>query len=125
MEGLLAALGAAHAERLLGEAPPGPVVARLEPPLAGAAGLRAVAQALAWRGRTAILGGLDGGRAHLCFARPRGPGPNLGDAMRRAAAIVAGKGGGTPDLAQGSGPETGALGRALDSARESAEDRGA
>jgi alanyl-tRNA synthetase len=125
MEGLLAALGAAHAGRLLGEAPPGPVVARLEPPLAGAAGLRAVAQALASRGRTAILGGLDGGRAHLCFARPRGPGPNLGDAMRRAAAIVAGKGGGAPDLAQGSGPEVGALGRALDAARESAEDRGA
>jgi alanyl-tRNA synthetase len=125
VEGLLGALGAAHAERLAAGSAAGPVVARLEPPLAGPAGLRAVAQALAARGRTALLGGLEGGRAHLCFARPRGPGPSLGDALRRSAAILGGKGGGSPDLAQGSGPDVEVLGRALDSARESVEDRGA
>jgi alanyl-tRNA synthetase len=125
LEALLGALGAAHAERLLAGDAAGPVVARLEPPLSGAVGLRAVAQALAARGRTALLGGIEGGRAHLCFARPRGPGPNLGEALRRSAAVLGGKGGGSPELAQGSGPDAAALGRALDSARESAEDRGA
>jgi alanyl-tRNA synthetase len=125
LEGLLGALGAAHAERLLAGAAAGPVVARLEPPLCGPVGLRAVAQALASRGRTALLGGVDGGRAHLCFARPRGQGPNLGEVLRRSATVLGGKGGGSPELAQGSGPETGALGRALDSAREWVEDRSA
>jgi alanyl-tRNA synthetase len=123
-ERLVEALAAAEASRLA-EAPPGPVVARLEPPLSAPAGLRAAAQALATRGRTALLGGVEGGRAHLCFARPRGPGPNLGEALRRAAGEVGGKGGGSAELAQGSGPEVGALGRALDSARKSVEDPGA
>jgi alanyl-tRNA synthetase len=121
LEVLLAAVAASVADRLA-DGPPGPVASRLEVPLSTPAGLRATAQALAARGRVALLGSVDGGRAHLCFARPRGPGRDLGAALRTAAAALGGKGGGTPDLAQGSGPDVGALGRALDSARESVED---
>ena len=120
-EALLVALGTSAADRLA-DAPAGPVVAQLEPPLSAPAGLRAAALALAARGRTALLGGVDLDRAHLCFARPKGPGPNVGEALRAAAALLGGKGGGSPELAQGSGPHAAALGRALDSARESVED---
>lgn len=124
LEVLLAALAAAVADRLA-DGPAGPVASRLEAPLSTPAGLRATAQALAARGRVALLGSVDADRAHLCFARPRGPGRDLGAALRLAAAALGGKGGGAPDLAQGSGPEVAALGRVLDSARESVEDPGA
>jgi alanyl-tRNA synthetase len=110
----LAGLEAGRLAAAIGAA--APVAARLEGPLATPAGLRAVAQALASRGRIALLGCEDGGRAHLCFARPRGAGPNLGELLRGAAALLGGKGGGSPDLAQGSGPEAGRLGAALDGA---------
>jgi len=90
------------------------VASRLEPPLAAPVGLRAVAQALAARGRVALLAGVDEGRASLCFARPRGPGPHLGDLVREAAALLGGKGGGAPDLAQGGGPGADRIGEALD-----------
>ncbi|MGA8890703.1 MAG: DHHA1 domain-containing protein, partial [Anaeromyxobacteraceae bacterium] len=49
----------------------------------------------------------------LCFARPRGAGPHLGELLREAAALVGGKGGGAPDLAQGSGPSRERLDEAL------------
>jgi alanyl-tRNA synthetase len=115
---LVEALAAAEAGCRVAAAPgPGPVVARLEPPLAGAVGLRAVAQAVAALGRVALVGGVDGDRAHLCFARPRGPGPDLGAALREAVALLEGKGGGSPDLAQGGGPRAGALADALERAR--------
>jgi alanyl-tRNA synthetase len=94
----------------------GPVSARLEGVLGTAAGLRAVGQALAARGRTALLGAAGEGGAVLCFARPKGAGPHLGEMLRQAAALVGGKGGGAPDLAQGGGPEVGRLGEALDGA---------
>ena len=114
MAQLLESLAAAEAARLDGATAVGrPVVARMEGSLAGPAGLKAVAQALAARGRTALAGGVESGRAHLCFARPRGPGPNLGEALREAVALVGGKGGGAPDLAQGSGPSVEALDAAL------------
>jgi alanyl-tRNA synthetase len=116
---LVEALAALEAGRLAGAAPgEGPVVGRLEAPLAGAAGLRAVAQALAARGRVALLGGVEGDRAQLCFARPRGPGPNLGAALREAVALLEGKGGGSPDLAQGGGPRADGLDAALSLARD-------
>jgi alanyl-tRNA synthetase len=56
---------------------------------------------------------VDAERAHLCFARPRGAGPHLGDLLREAAAGIGGKGGGAPDLAQGSGPAREGLDEAL------------
>ncbi|HET8734678.1 MAG TPA: DHHA1 domain-containing protein, partial [Anaeromyxobacteraceae bacterium] len=112
-ERLVEALAAAEAARLDGGAAAGPVRARLEGALGTAAGAKAVAQALAARGRVALVGCVDGGRAHLCFARPRGAGPHLGEILREAVALAGGKGGGAPDLAQGSGPAVDRLDEAL------------
>ena len=117
VEGLVEALSAAEAERLDGSRPAGlPLAARIEGLLCTAAGLRAVAQALAGRGRVALVGGIDGDRAHLCFARPRGTGAHLGDVLREVVAALGGKGGGSADLAQGSGPAVERLDEALASA---------
>jgi alanyl-tRNA synthetase len=66
----------------------------------------------------ALLGGIEGDRAQLCFARPRGPGPNLGAALREAVALLEGKGGGSPELAQGGGPRADGLDAALARARD-------
>jgi len=114
---LVEALAAAEAERLDGSRPgTAPLAARIEGLLGTAAGLRAVAQALAGRGRVALVGGVEGERAHLCFTRPRGPGAHLGEVLREAVALLGGKGGGSPDLAQGSGPAAARLDEALASA---------
>jgi len=95
----------AEAERLASRGP-GPVRAVLSAPAFGAAAwARAVAQALCARGRLALLASAEQGRGHLAFARPRGPGPDLSRPLRVAAAALGGKGGGSPDFAQGSGPE--------------------
>jgi alanyl-tRNA synthetase len=112
-ERLALGLAAAEATRLAAAAP-GPVVAEIVPPGGPApAFLRAVASALAAAGRTAVLGAREAGRGHLCFARPRGSGPPAGEAVRIAAARLGGKGGGSPELGQGSGPEEARLGEAL------------
>ena len=117
VEGLVEALAAAQAERLDGSRSGGlPLAARIEGQLGTAAGLRAVAQALVGRGRVALVGGIDGDRAHLCFARPRGTGAHLGEVLREVVAALGGKGGGSADLAQGSGPAVERLDEALASA---------
>jgi alanyl-tRNA synthetase len=114
---LVEALAAGEAERLDGSRPGNsPVVARLEGALATAAGLRAMAQALVGRGRVALVGGVEGDRVNLCFARPRGPGVHLGEVLRESAGALGGKGGGSPDLAQGSGTLLERLDEALASA---------
>jgi alanyl-tRNA synthetase len=114
LERLLEALAASEAQRIDAGAGAGaPVALRLEGATATPAGVKAVAQALAARGRTALLGCVEGERAHLCFARPRGPGAHLGEILREAAALLGGKGGGAPDLAQGSGPARERLDEAL------------
>ena len=111
---LLEALAAVEAERLAGTHPAGaPLSVRLDGALGSPAGLKAVAQSLAARGRVALVGGVDGGRAHLCFARARGPGVHLGELLRESAAFLGGKGGGAPELAQGSGPDGARLDEAL------------
>jgi alanyl-tRNA synthetase len=114
VERLVAAVAEAEAARL--SAAGGPVVREVvTPPVAGApAYLKALAQALAGRGKVAFLGAAEDGRAHLCFVRPRGEGPHLGDALRAAVALLGGKGGGAPDSAQGSGPALGMLAAALE-----------
>jgi alanyl-tRNA synthetase len=115
-EKLALALAAGEAERLLG-ASQGPVRAVVQPPAPGApAYLKAVAAALAAKGRIALLGAVEDGRAHLAFARPKGQGPHLGEVLRVAAAALGGKGGGAPDAAQGSGPDVAKLEAALDEA---------
>ena len=117
LDRLALAVAAAEADRL-GKGD-GAVTEVLTPPVgADAAGyLRSVAQALAARGRTALLGARGDGRALLCFARPKGPGPDLGALLREAVALLGGKGGGAPDLAQGGGPQVEKLGEALERAR--------
>jgi alanyl-tRNA synthetase len=89
------------------------VSARLDGALGSPAGIKAVAQAIASRGRIALVAGVEGERAHLCFARARGPGVHLGEILRESAALLGGKGGGAPELAQGSGPDGARLDEAL------------
>lgn len=116
---LAVALAAVEADRLAA-ASPGAIRAVVVPPSPGApAYLRAVAGALAGKGRVALLGAIEDGRAHLAFARPKGPGPHLGEVLRAAATALGGKGGGAPDAAQGSGPDVAKLEAALDAARAS------
>ncbi|MGC3999922.1 MAG: alanyl-tRNA editing protein [Anaeromyxobacter sp.] len=116
VERLLGALAEGEADRL-GALAPAVVRATLSPPAPGAATwLKAVSLALAGRGRIALLGAVEEGRAYLAFARPRGEGPHLGERLKVAAAALGGKGGGAPDAAQGSGPEVAALERVLEEA---------
>jgi alanyl-tRNA synthetase len=118
LERLALELASVEAERLASAPATGAIAAELTPPTSDAAGwLRAVAQALAARGRTALLAARQPDRALLCFARPKGTGPDLGAALREAAAALGGKGGGAPDLAQGGGPEVAKLAEVLAAAR--------
>lgn len=114
LERLLFAAAEAEAERLAQNAE-GPVVrSTTVPPVPGAlAWMRAVGQALASKGKVALLGALEDGRAHLVFTRARGEGPHLGQALKAAVELVEGKGGGSPDAAQGSGPKVDRLDLAL------------
>ena len=90
-----------------------PVVARVE----RASLARALAAAIAERGATGLIGALEDGRAHLCFARPRGAaGPGMNEVLKGALEVLGGKGGGSPDFAQGSGEPT-RLDEALAAAR--------
>jgi alanyl-tRNA synthetase len=118
-EGMLRTLAEAEAERLAGGGGAGVVRAVLVPPGGGsAAWLRAVASGLAGRGRIALLGGVEAGKGALCFARPKGPGPSMGDLLKEAVALLGGKGGGAPELAQGGGPDGGQVEAALRLAEE-------
>lgn len=77
-----------------------PVVAKVE----RASLMRAIAAAVAERGATALIGAVEDGRAHLCFARPRGAsGPAMNELLKSALQLLDGKGGGNADFAQGSG----------------------
>ncbi|HMA38812.1 MAG TPA: DHHA1 domain-containing protein [Gemmatimonadales bacterium] len=76
--------------------------------------------AVAAKGRLALLGAVEDGRAYLAFARAKGAGPHLGELVRAAAAALGGKGGGSPEQAQGSGPEAARLDEALDAAARGA-----
>ena len=77
-----------------------PVVARVE----RASLARAIAAAVAERGATALIAAVEDGRAHLCFARPRGAaGPGMNELLKASLEVLGGKGGGSPDFAQGSG----------------------
>ena len=77
-----------------------PVVAKVE----RASLARAIAAAVAERGAIALIAAVEDGRAHLCFARPRGPdGPAMNQLLKQSLQIIAGKGGGSTEFAQGSG----------------------
>ena len=98
LEALQGDLAKLEAAQLM--AKPGPVVAKVD---RGAAFARAVAQAISSQGRTALIASIEDGRAHLCFARPKGEGPAMGALLKEALAVLGGKGGGNPEFAQGSG----------------------
>ncbi len=97
LQGELAKVEAAQLRARFGAAP---VVARLE---RGAAFARAVAQAISAEGGTALIASTEDGRGHLCFARPKGAGPAMGALLKESLALLSGKGGGSPDFAQGAG----------------------
>ena len=108
IEALEAELAVHRAEALCAAHPHGPVVAVLD----GEASLaRGVASAVAARGRTALIAAIstDGQaaagerRAHLVFTRPRGDGPAMNALLKSALVQLNGKGGGSPEHAQGSG----------------------
>ena len=79
--------------------PDAPIVSTVE----RASFARALSGALAERGAIALIGAVEDGRAHLCFARPKGKGPAMNELLKEALPILSGKGGGSPDFAQGSG----------------------
>ena len=62
---------------------------------------------------TVLLGVAQNGRAHLLFARGRAVTLSAADLIKEALPLVSGRGGGKPDLAQGSGSEPARLGEAL------------
>jgi alanyl-tRNA synthetase len=77
-----------------------------------AAELRALAARLAAHPNTIALLGASGGSAHLVLGRADGPespaGPDMREALKAALALLgAGRGGGSPALAQGGGPAAG------------------
>jgi len=76
-----------------------PVVAKVE----RASFARVLSSAIAERGAIALVAAVEDGRAHLCFARPKGNGPAMNELLKEALAVLSGKGGGSPDFAQGSG----------------------
>jgi len=100
LEALQGELAKLEAAQLRTKAGAGPVVARVE---RGAAFARSIAQAIAAEGGTALIASIEEGRAHLCFARPKGPGPAMGAILKDALALLGGKGGGGAEFAQGSG----------------------
>jgi len=98
-DGLLEELAKLEAGRLRAQADP--VIAKVG---RGSAFARAVAQAIAEGGGTALLAAVEEGRAHLVFARPKGAaGPAMGALLKESLAVLGGKGGGGADFAQGSG----------------------
>jgi alanyl-tRNA synthetase len=81
--------------------------------------LRTVAQKLVEKpGRVILLGSVAGGRAHLVFARSRDVDADMNAMLRSAAEAVAGRGGGTPEIAQGGGPDVEGVPQALATARK-------
>ncbi len=62
-----------------------------------------LASALVARGRIALIASPDGERGHLCFARPAGTGVPMNTVLKSVLPILAGQGGGSAEIAQGSG----------------------
>ena len=114
-------LASEHAElraaQLHAQTPTGVLVVR---EARGASGARSIALALIALGRTALVASVENERAYLCFGRPKGAGPPLHDLLRAAVLKLGGKGGGSPDFAQGSG-EAGGLDAVLAAAKAETE----
>ena len=72
-------------------------------------------------GTIALLGLRSAGRASLIFARSADLADDMNALLKNTAPIVAGRGGGTPNLAQGGGTGVGQLDEALEAARQAVE----
>lgn len=85
----------------------------------GPAELRALATRLVeTSGRIVLLGSVADGRAHLVFARSEDGRADMGALIRGALSAVDGRGGGSPSIAQGGGPEIAGLDNALAAAKQ-------
>lgn len=79
--------------------------------------LRRLASAIAAHGNTiALLGSRDGETARLVFARSADATGDMNALMREACALLDGRGGGKPDMAQGGGRKLERLAEALETA---------
>jgi alanyl-tRNA synthetase len=100
VEALEAELAAQKAERLIAAIPQGPIVESIS---GGAQTAKHLAATLVTRGRMALIAATESNRAHLCFARPPGPGLAMNLLLREVLPLLNGKGGGSAENAQGSG----------------------
>lgn len=79
--------------------------------------LRSVARKLVEKpDRVVLLGSVADGRAHLVFARSDNTDADMGALLRDELEAVGGRGGGSPEIAQGGGPDTDGVADALDAA---------
>jgi alanyl-tRNA synthetase len=70
-------------------------------------------------GQIALLGAIDDARAMICVACGEGIGAKAGDVLRVGLPMIEGRGGGKPDMAQGSGVKLEGLSAALEAMRSS------
>jgi alanyl-tRNA synthetase len=109
-------LGYEAAERLAElSAAPGRGVLRLTFPERDVDAVRALLKEIIERAPVVVLAGVVAS-GRLCFGRPSGDGPDLAGVLARACREVGGRGGGTPEFAQGAVPPGEAVARALDAA---------
>jgi alanyl-tRNA synthetase len=114
IEALEAELAAHKAEQLIAATPTGAIAETIQGDMQAA---KVLAAELVARGRIALVAAREGGRAHLCFARPSGPGLPMNAVLKAVLPILGGKGGGSAENAQGSG-EASRLSEALAAALE-------
>ncbi len=100
VEALEEKLSAQMAEQLIAAHPSGAIAHTVE---GGMQAAKLLAAALVARGRIALLASIDGERVQLCFARPAGDGPSMSAVLKNVLPIIGGKGGGSAEMAQGSG----------------------
>ena len=93
-------------------------------PGVGAAELQVIAMQLATEpGRVLLLGAIDDGRAHLVFARSADVDASMAELLGGSVGLVGGRGGGSPQISQGGGPDTQRLQDTLDDARATLAER--
>jgi alanyl-tRNA synthetase len=78
--------------------------------------LNKIAGSISEKGGVAVL--ISKGESACVVVSSGVAGVKAGDLVRDVAQVLGGKGGGKPTLAQGGGPDVGAIGKALERARE-------
>jgi alanyl-tRNA synthetase len=100
IEALEGQLAAKKADELVVANPSGPIAETVE---GGMQAAKLLAAALVARGRVALIAAREGERIHLCFSRPSGQGAAMNAVLKDVLPIVEGQGGGSAEIAQGSG----------------------